>query len=423
VAATGVVGVVTAPGAPSKPADAASVLSETRIASIAPSLDWASGREFLASTTAPTSVSVGFGHNWYERLAVPQASKNGARKDRIERLQARVTAAAPAKTVAAAEPAKAKVAVAAATLKVPLPAPLPERFAGAAASADAAAPVMLAYADPAPTAASGVLDALAAGEDVPDTLAANGPQAQDDGLGLPDDVPLPLARPKADKAKADESDDDKPGKAEAAKKEPEQAGKTADDDSSDQRDKDAKDGGAKVAYAKPDNPDDEPKESGGGFFSKLFGGSGSSRAKAGNGVAVYDISAKTVYMPDGTQLEAHSGIGEMADDPRYVNVKMRGPTPPHTYALSMRESRFHGVEALRMTPVNGKNLYGRGGFLTHSYLLRGGRAQSHGCVAFKNYPRFLAAFKAGKVKKLVVVAGGGKQRAMQIAKNGSNSRS
>ena len=31
--------------------------------------------------------------------------------------------------------------------------------------------------------------------------------------------------------------------------------------------------------------------------------------------AVYDISAKMVYLPDGTKLEAHSGLGSELDDP------------------------------------------------------------------------------------------------------------
>ena len=37
--------------------------------------------------------------------------------------------------------------------------------------------------------------------------------------------------------------------------------------------------------------------------------------------AIYDITARTVYMPDGRRLEAHSGLGDRMDDPRYVNVK------------------------------------------------------------------------------------------------------
>src|SRR5580704_8563489 len=48
--------------------------------------------------------------------------------------------------------------------------------------------------------------------------------------------------------------------------------------------------------------------------------------------AVYDIEAHTVYLPDGEKLEAHSGLGDKLDDPRYVNVRDRGPTPPNVYA-------------------------------------------------------------------------------------------
>jgi hypothetical protein len=120
--------------------------------------------------------------------------------------------------------------------------------------------------------------------------------------------------------------------------------------------------------------------------------------------AVYDISARTVYMPDGTELEAHSGLGKQMDDPRFVHVKMRGATPPHVYDLKMRESLFHGVEALRMTPVGGEGrIHGRTGLLTHTYML-GPRGDSNGCVSFKNYEAFLQAYKRGAVKRMVVVA-------------------
>jgi len=146
-----------------------------------------------------------------------------------------------------------------------------------------------------------------------------------------------------------------------------------------------------LAYARPDKPNNA--------FGKLF----NDTPKAGNKVAIYDISAAVVHMPDGSKLEAHSGIGKMADNPRYVNVKMNGPTPPNTYRLSMREKRFHGVEAVRMTPIGDQTMHGRDGILAHSYLLRGGREESHGCVAFANYPRFLQAFKQGKVTHIIVV--------------------
>lgn len=121
------------------------------------------------------------------------------------------------------------------------------------------------------------------------------------------------------------------------------------------------------------------------------------------GVAIYDISAATVYMPDGERLEAHSGMGRMVDDPRYADRHNAGPTPPNTYDLVMRRGRFHGVEALRLLPASGNNKYGRVGLLAHTYLLRGRPAESNGCVAFKNYSRFLAAFKRGEIKQLLVV--------------------
>lgn len=150
-----------------------------------------------------------------------------------------------------------------------------------------------------------------------------------------------------------------------------------------------------LAYAKPDTPE---RGGLGRAFGSLF-----NSPSTGNGVAVYDISAKTVYMPDGSKLEAHSGLGSMVDQPRFVNRKNVGPTPPDTYNLSLRESRFHGVEAIRLTPTSGGNKYGRNGLLAHTYMLRGGRAESNGCVVFKDYQRFLSAYKKGKIKRLVVV--------------------
>jgi len=150
-----------------------------------------------------------------------------------------------------------------------------------------------------------------------------------------------------------------------------------------------------LAYAKPDTPE---RGGLGNAFRNLFNG-----PSMGNGVAVYDISARTVYMPDGSRLEAHSGLGSMVDQPRFVDRKNVGPTPPDTYNLSLRESRFHGVEAIRLTPTSGNNKYGRNGLLAHTYMLRGGRAESNGCVVFKDYHRFLAAYKKGKIKRLVVV--------------------
>lgn len=126
--------------------------------------------------------------------------------------------------------------------------------------------------------------------------------------------------------------------------------------------------------------------------------------------AIYDITAKTVYMPDGSKLEAHSGLGSKMDNPKYVHVRMHGSTPPHVYDLKMREALFHGTEAIRLHPVGGPSaIYGRTGLLAHPYLL-GPRGDSNGCVSFKDYNAFVQAYKRGEVKRLVVVASGGGER-------------
>jgi len=158
-----------------------------------------------------------------------------------------------------------------------------------------------------------------------------------------------------------------------------------------------------------------------GIFERLFGklstpalayaapeddGSGAGQGVAGRFdryTAVYDISAHTVYLPDGTQLEAHSGWGPWMDDPRHTEIRMRGATPATVYDLQPRESLFHGVQALRLIPVDEGKVFGRVGLLAHTYML-GSNGQSNGCVSFRNYDAFLRAYRNGEVKRLAVVS-------------------
>ena len=120
--------------------------------------------------------------------------------------------------------------------------------------------------------------------------------------------------------------------------------------------------------------------------------------------AVYDITAHTVYLPDGSKLEAHSGLGDNMDDPRSQKIRMRGVTPPHIYTLTPRESLFHGVAALRLNPIGGEDaIYGRDGLLAHTFML-GGSGASNGCVSFRDYNAFLNAYRNQGIRKLAVVA-------------------
>jgi hypothetical protein len=119
--------------------------------------------------------------------------------------------------------------------------------------------------------------------------------------------------------------------------------------------------------------------------------------------AVYDISARIVYMPDGTQLEAHSGLGSLLDNPSHVDERMHGATPPNVYDLELREELFHGVRALRLIPQDERKVFGRAGFLAHTFML-GPNGDSNGCVSIRNYDAFLQAYLDHKIKRLAVVA-------------------
>jgi hypothetical protein len=118
--------------------------------------------------------------------------------------------------------------------------------------------------------------------------------------------------------------------------------------------------------------------------------------------AIYDITSRTVFLPNGRRLEAHSGLGSHMDDPRHVHARGTGPTPPNVYDLKLCQAPFHGVRAIRLVPTDSSKMYGRDGILAHSYLL-GPDGESNGCVSFKDYTAFLDAFERGEVNRLVVV--------------------
>jgi len=206
-------------------------------------------------------------------------------------------------------------------------APAPERFASLPSGKTGQSQILLAYADPSPSGAAGIaLSALLAPPLVHDLAASQDPNldnaaaAQPVYEDLPSAVPLPQLRQPDDQARkpaAENSDGQQIEDPAAPKVDEPKTGRKRETPKP-----------QKLSYARPN--DQEKNKTGGSLgqaLRNLFGGG----TKAGNGVAVYDISAAKVYMPDGSVLEAHSGVGKMADDPRYVNVEMNGPTPSHTY--------------------------------------------------------------------------------------------
>ena len=60
------------------------------------------------------------------------------------------------------------------------------------------------------------------------------------------------------------------------------------------------------------------------------------------------------------------------------------------------------MQAIRLNPIGEGNMFGRAGILAHTYML-GPNGQSNGCVSFKDYAKFLAAFQRGEVERMVVV--------------------
>lgn len=249
-------------------------------------------------------------------------------------------------------------------------------------------PVMTASINPAMTAASPVALGYAATPSASETMAAADPreepfeellsEPQEDHGALPDDGPVPGAKPQA-KPRVERVPAPEAPVVTATPEKPKK--KTLLN---------------MLAYAKPDNPITTDDGAGGIFKRK------NSLPGPGSRIAVYVIEDAVVHMPNGEKLRAHSGRGNMRDNPKYVHVKNMGPTPPNVYKLRMREARFHGVEAIRMNPVGDAKMYNRDGFLTHTFLLRR-RGDSSGCVVFEDYNRFLNAYKRGHVQTLIVV--------------------
>ena len=125
---------------------------------------------------------------------------------------------------------------------------------------------------------------------------------------------------------------------------------------------------------------------------------------AEGGTATYNIKLALVTLHDGTRLEAHSGLGPCRDRVECAALRARGPTPPGvTYRVEPREGLFHGVQAVRLTPLDG-DTHGRAGFLAHPYMM-GDAGDSNGCMSVRDYDAFLRAVERGQVRRLEVVAG------------------
>lgn len=84
----------------------------------------------------------------------------------------------------------------------------------------------------------------------------------------------------------------------------------------------------------------------------------------------------------------------MRENPRYVNQRNRGATPPNVYRLSLPGELFYGVRALRLPPFGDAPEFGRDASLARTYMLGSG-GESHGGIVFRDYNGSLQAFLKG----------------------------
>ncbi|MIL10150.1 hypothetical protein BZU93_30295, partial [Salmonella enterica subsp. enterica] len=256
-------------------------------ARLSPSLDGGSASAFrfasaVATADAGTHEANAFSHfHFDEKAKSEQLALAFERAEKRNAIDARQVARQLAKA-RSAPAAKAPVVAA-------KPVDEASRRIAAAFGAPAADETMvLAYASAAPVEENKPLAAI----------AAVAPIDEDANLAaLPDSAPLPGVRPKFKPLVVQEDEPDKPGERNVVEE-------PAKPDESKQAARPAKpevqvrEKPQMAAMVRPDSPNaNSDKSSGfGQSLRNLFGGKAG--ARAGNGVAVYDISAAKVYMPD-----------------------------------------------------------------------------------------------------------------------------
>jgi hypothetical protein len=81
----------------------------------------------------------------------------------------------------------------------------------------------------------------------------------------------------------------------------------------------------------------------------------------------------------------YAGHGEGVNNPNMQNVPNTGPIPQGTYTIDPQQNNTTGSgtslpASMRLTPKDGTNTFGRGGFLIHGDNKRKNKSASEGCV-------------------------------------------
>jgi Protein of unknown function (DUF2778) len=79
--------------------------------------------------------------------------------------------------------------------------------------------------------------------------------------------------------------------------------------------------------------------------------------------------------------EGYSGFGTGKDNPAMQNVHDVGPIPEGSYEIGPpQDTETHGPHVMALTPEEGTDTFGRGGFLIHGDSIANPGAASHGCI-------------------------------------------
>ncbi len=248
--------------------------------------------------------------------------------------------------------------------------PRAERVAPPAPAQDVVSPAVIASATSAAQTAAqdysaSAIAALPSGDAIPvpmaapDAQIARAPIEDDTDSFLPDDVPFPGQKPVIDRPTVT-----KPQKQEKTQ----------------------------LAYAPPSGQTENIQR---GLFGRLFG------QAAHNKTAIYDISAATVYLPSGEKLEAHSGIATCATI--RAMLTRRCVALRHRALISFRCVKAYSTgskQCVCSQPMVAIRTTATACWRTHTCCAG---QDSNGCVVFKDYARFLRAFKRGEVNRMIVV--------------------
>lgn len=86
----------------------------------------------------------------------------------------------------------------------------------------------------------------------------------------------------------------------------------------------------------------------------------------------------------------YSGFGAGKNNPRVQHIPNVGPVPVGRYEISRAfHSQADGVVCMHLTPKEGTNTYGRGGFLIHGESPSNDGDASRGCIVLSRPVRLL----------------------------------